>query len=1037
MHSARQIVALTCRGIFRLVLCASFTLCAASVRAQAIHQGKLTGTVAGEDRAVIPTATVEISSPALLGGPKTTTTAADGTYLFLNLPPGPYTVTASFQGFKTIVRSNVEISADSTITVDMVLPIGQLTESVTVTGAPPIVDTKAATLDTRFRNEMLSKLPTTRDAFYDLALTAPGMFEGSGAPSQSTEFQSPTAYGSATNENVFLINGVDATSPRAGSFGSLVNVNYDAVEEVRIVATGSKAEYANFSGAAIDVLTKSGSNVFHGSGAFYSKLGTPSSNQPDVGEKFGTTFLFVGAGEALSGETKKDWETSVTLGGPIVLDKLWFFGALNYLRNAGLRPRWSLENAGWGRYADGKISAAPAQNQRVWASFHYENNDGNGWSWGSEPEWDTTMTYGSRTKNYTPSAEWQWFPNNRTTLNAKYLGFWTDDQPYVPSDAPDHPGYINWWKWATYGISGAFPYVEAQKSSRQTMQADLSHFAEQFLGKHDIKFGVQYTKGRGNWQGGYFQNFVNFLYPVRWTQSVTNMQSWYGDTGLLFYNNRDTLNPFLTVRTADSTGVFFDDQWSIGKRLTLNLGLRFDRMTTKYGTGKVYDFVSSAEDINGPPPVVRDRESTDNIYDFKTLGPRLGMSYMLTEDGRTVVRALYGRYYLPISVETLRRFGPDMPLVQRTVQFYEVGPWSSVDTNGDGQIDTPETRAAAERVHGLTPLRSETQSRDPSWMLNVADDLENQYTDYLTLNFQREVARNLSVSASYIYKRAANLFANIPLNRVTGQPWEYERIPFTTSSGQQVSLYSVVFKDYNGDGVADGTDVAWVGNNTTSRVMNMPDFDGVKPRRQYQGVQFVFSKRYSDRWQGLASVLVSNSTGMGRRSFRQDFNVESPMFYDDNWMGNLNYTINNLEGPLPFTPTFELKLSGSYKIPTAEVDLGVRYRMHSGRPIWRIQDYPLHTQWASPPGGVINPGGLAQIVSVDPNDPDHLPQQHLLDLHVERAFGPESRKVHVVVDGFNIFNTAAPLNADVRFEYGKVTAIPQSRRFRFGIRYEF
>ena len=96
-------------------------------------------------------------------------------------------------------------------------------------------------------------------------------------------------------------------------------------------------------------------------------------------------------------------------------------------------------------------------------------------------------------------------------------------------------------------------------------------------GKHDIKFGVQYTKGRGNWMGGYFQNSVNFLYPQRWTQSVANMQSWYGDTGLMFYNNKDTLNPFLTVRTADSMGAFFDDQWSIGTRLTLNLGARFAR----------------------------------------------------------------------------------------------------------------------------------------------------------------------------------------------------------------------------------------------------------------------------------------------------------------------------------------------------------------------------------------------------------------------------------------------------------------------------
>jgi hypothetical protein len=161
------------------------------------------------------------------------------------------------------------------------------------------------------------------------------------------------------------------------------------------------------------------------------------------------------------------------------------------------------------------------------------------------------------------------------------------------------------------------------------------------------------------------------------------------------------------------------------------------------------------------------------------------------------------------------------------------------------------------------------------------------------------------------------------------------------------------------------------------------------------------------------------------------------MFYDDNWMGNLNYTINNLEGPLPFTPKLELKLSGSYTIPRLEVDLGVRYRMHSGRAVWRLEDYPVHTQFGRPPGSVIIPGGLPQIVGIDPNDPDYLPQQHLFDLHVERAFGPTARKVHIVLDGFNIFNSAAPLNADVNFEYGRVTAIPTARRFRFGLRYEF
>jgi hypothetical protein len=988
---------------------------------------------------VIPGASVEISSPALLGGAKSATTSATGTYVFLNLPAGRYTVTASLSGFKTVVRENVEVLADATVTLDIVLPVGALTESITVTSEAPIVDAKASNVDTRFDAELLAKLPTSRDAFYDIALTAPGMFEGSGAPSQTTEFQSPTAYGSATNENVFLINGVDATSPRAGSFGALVNVNYDAVEEVRIIATGSKAEYANFSGAAIDVMTKSGSNVFHGTGALYSKIGSPANNQPDINETFGTDYIFVPEGEQLSGESKTDWEGSGTLGGPLMQDRLWFFGAFNYVRSASLPPRWSLENEYWGRYADAKVSAAPFKNHRAWASYHYENNDGTGWKWGSEPEWDTTMTYGSASVNHTSAAQWQWFPNNKTAVSAKYLGFWTDDKPHVPSDAPNHPGYINWWKWAEYGINGAFPYVEAQKSSRQTIQADMSHFADQFLGQHDIKFGVQYTKGRGNWQGGYFQNYVNFLYPYRSTQIVANMQEWYGDTGLLFYNQKETVNPTLTVRTADSAGLFIDDQWAVNRRLTLNLGLRFDRMTTKYGTGKVYDFVTSPEEINGPPPVLRDRASTGNLYDFRNWGPRLGASYLLTEDGKTVVRANYGRFYQPISVETLRRFGPDMPLVERTTEFYEVGPWSSVDTNGDGEIDTVETREAARRVYGMTPFRTETETRDPSWTLNVADGLKNQYTDQFTVNFEREVVRNASFGVSYIYKNAGNLFANIPINNVTGQPWDYERVPFTTAAGQQVMLYSVVQKDYNEDGVIDNSDVGWVNDHAGSRVENLPAFDGVKPKRTYRGLQFLFNKRYSDRWQALASFLYSSSDGMSRRSFRQDFNVEGPMFYDDNWMYTLNYTINNLDGPLPFTPKYEFKLSGSYTIPRVELDTGIRYRMHTGRAMWLIENYPVHTPWASPEGGVIDPQGPSQITGVNPNNPDYLPNQHLFDLHLARAFklGGQGRNMTLVLDGFNVFNSSTPLNIDVNFDYGKVTSIPQSRRFRFGARYEF
>ncbi len=1023
---------MTIRSATRLIAVLLFVGAGVTVRAQSIHEGKLTGTVASADKALLPGATVEISSPALLAGKRSARVSARGTYIFLNLPVGRYAVVASMQGFKTIARENIEVSADAVVTVDFLLPVGAITETLTVTADGPVVDTKTSTTDSKIDSELLARLPTTRDAFYDLALTTPGMVEGG---TGANTLASPTAYGSSTNENVFLINGVNATNPEAGSFGTLVNVNYDAVEEVRVVALGSKAEYGSYSGAAVDVLTKSGSNQLRGSAAFYSLLGSPSSNQPAHGADLGAPFLFVGEGEQLSGETQSDWEASATVGGPIVQDKLWFFGAFDYLKDARLPPRWSLETKSRRLYADAKVSAAPLRNHRLWLSYHHEDNDSSGSSWGQEPEWDTAMNFSNAVANDTVSAQWQWFPTGTTTASAKFLGFWKSDKPYLPADHAKNPGYINWWKWADYGINGSFPYLDAQKASRRTVQADVSHYAEGFLGQHDIKFGVQYTKGRGNRAGGYFQNYANFLYPYRWTQSVADMQS-YGDTGLLFYNFRDTLNPFLTVRTADSQGAFLDDQWSVGKRLTLNLGLRFDRMTTKYGTGAVYELASSPDEINAPPPLLRERASSEDVFDFKTLSPRIGLSYKLTDDGKTVARAAYGRYYMPMSIEYLRRFGPDMPSVSRLFQIYSVGPWSEVDSNGDGTIDTVETRNAARKIVGLKPISEEARTVDYTWTLNVADDVKDQHTDQLTLNLEREIARNLSVGASYIYKHTTNLFSNVPINRVTGQQWEYERVPFTTSSGQQVMLYSVVFKDYNGDGVTNGSDIQWIGDNNTSRVENMASYDGIKPERNYHGLQLVLNKRYSERWQGLASFLYSSSSGIGRRTLRQDVNIEGPMFWDDNWMSSLNYTVNNLEGPLPFTPKYELKLSGSYLVPKLEVDFGARFRMHSGRPMWLTESYPQHTQWADPEGGVIDTGGLGRVVAVD--KPTYLPSQTLVDLHLERAFALGGRrKVHLVVDGFNVFNTNTPTDIDIQFEWGKVTAIPSARRFRGGLRYEF
>lgn len=1037
-------------GIITVALCLAFVAVPA-VRGQSILYGKLTGTITEASGEPLPGVAIEITSPALISGKRAAVTTAKGTYVFLDLPVGVYKLTATLPGFKTTIQNKIGISVASSLVIDLKMEPGAIEEQITVLAASPIIDAKSSAIDSKLENQMISRLPTSRDAFYDLSLTTPGMFDHG---SNAGWLPSPTAYSGSSNENVFLVNGVNASNPRGSSFGPLVRVNYNAVEEMRVVALGAKAEYGSFSGAAIDVLTKSGSNSFHGSAGYYFEpVKWRTSNQPADAKTYGTDWLWVAhpdspANTLYGGPPVKDFELNVTLGGPVIKDKIWFYGSFDYFKSASTRPRWDLTMHSWSRFADLKLSAEPFTKHRAWISYHHENSDYDGGSWGSQPEWDTTMTYGMASKNDTVSGQWQWLPTSTTIITGKYLGFWTNDNPHVPSDAPDHPGYINWWKWASYGINGAFPYIEGWKSMRQTIQADVSHYAENFLGEHDIKFGAQFTKGRSNSMGGYFQNYVNFLYPYRWTQNVNYMQSWYGDTGVIFYRLRDQINPFLTVATSDSLAFFFDDQWTPTKRLTVNLGFRYDRMSAKYGEGYVYDLYTSQADIANPT-VLRRRTGTDNIFDFKTWSPRFGLTYQLTKDAKTVARFSYGRYYTPITVEYLRRYGPDCPLVTRTLSYYNV-PWALADPNDDKFIDTIETRDAARLIDGMTPIDAVLPNGDwttvnyapsdwYSFQLRTAADLKDQYSDQFTLNLEREVFKDFSVSGTFIYKHVAHIFANIPVRDDTLAMWTYDRVPFEDLDGDTVELYSVKWLDYDQSGTIDNEDIRWIGTHSDYTVMNMESLEdilGAKGKRSYQGYQLVLNKRYSNRWQALASLLYSHSTGLANRIYSQSMNFEGPMVTDNNWMSTLNYTINNMTGPLPFTPKFEFKVSGSYSIPVVDVDLGARFRMHTGRPVWQLQDdIPIHSASNNPPGGIIG-SGIGNIVGTI--YPKYLPVQSILDLRVEKAIRmAKYGSIHLVLDIFNLFNSNTPTDLDYQWEFGKIGGILDPRTFRLSILYQY
>jgi len=1015
---------------------------------QSVNYGTVTGDVMLPDGTTSPGVTVSLESPALVSGTWSTVSDANGRFVFLRVPIGTYKATASLSGFNTAQFEDIVITAGSSVPLAFILEIAAATGEIVVTAEAPVVDTRSSTLSTNFGGDMLDAIPTSRESFYDLALTAPGM---SNAGADGSWLPSPSAYGSATNENIFLVNGVNTTNPRGASWGSLVKVNYDTVQEVKVLSLGSQAEYGSFSGAAIDVMTKSGGNEFHGSAAYYGQVGDTADNQTN---SFGEDWLWAADGADLTTVPVGDQEIAITIGGPIVKDKLWFYAGFNrrdFETDEAGRPNNVINDA---NIYDLKLTAQLGTSHRLWAGIHFEDNWTDFGTWGP---FDEDMYYDDFTDNNTLQFEYQWVASDRNLFGFKYLGFDTQQNPTIPA-VNGYPGIINWWKWVPVegiGVDGDFPYVEAQQSRRDTFQADFTHYADNWAGQHEIKFGVQYTKANGDWYGGYFQGEAKFAYPysgwdgrgvegwdAEWWSGDATWQ-WAPDGTFPMYMNEYARNPWLNVREANTVGGFVDDQWVVSDRLTFNIGLRYDRMEAKYGAGKVFEFFDDPSDVNNPVEL-RNTEGYD-VYDFNTWSPRVGFAWSLTGDGKTVLRGHYGRYQAPLGVEALRRLGPDMGDQIRNQWFYAFD-YDEVDQDGNNWIDSDEVEWATRQLNGMEPSALMSSSVDPaSFRLEVENGTSNPYTDQFNLSIQRQIGRDMGIELSYIYKKTQNFLVLDAYDLATGDYFEWNTLPYTTWTGYEGEAWTVTIEDFNGDGVINGDDATYPSEDVTRgwRARNLNSWEGQDVSRTYQGVQLVLTKRFSNRWQGNFAVNYTKTDGFYPRVVKQNTFIDGPLSMDTPFGSTPNHFQNNLNGPALMTPEWMAKLAGSYTIPAIETDLGFRLRYDSGRAIFPIdQNFPLYASWMpsfDPEVNFTSTGWHNRMVASDPDDPDWLPATTIIDLNLRKRFGiGRGMGIQVSFDVLNATNEGSP--ARVGFgqdDYGKVTALVVPRRYRLGVKFDF
>jgi outer membrane receptor protein involved in Fe transport len=698
--------------------CAFLFLAAAPAWAQRTT-GAISGTVKDTSGAVLPGVTVSVAGPNIVGT-QTSTTNGEGFYRFLNLPPGEYQVVFTMSGFKTVTRRSVRVGVGSTIEESPSLEMSQIQESVDVVAETSVVDTTSNEVGTNYDRNWVENAPLRRSSFFDLVAGAPGSLQGS----DTGQSQRTMVYGSSYDENSFQVDGVDITDNYFNE--ALAEPNVDAIEEVEVLSLGAPAEYGNLTGAVYNIVTRQGTNEFHGDlNFFWQGDGLTANNTDDITNPDGSLFNTCSDGVGRC-PWKRDQYTDFTaqLGGPIVKDKLWFFASYqnqrDYAWDAGVANTDALLARDKSDRYFFKLNYQLNPDHKFVGTFHLDEKTSDNGPADLNAAPSTAAT--RRGKTPTPGLAYTGVLSQKTVLDVRYSGFY-GDVSIGPTD-PDQPRDLTHFIDNDTGvISGGHYYWYELEPTRNTVTAKVSHLADQFLGaSHDFRFGVQYSSASA--PGLYGYNDLVYTY------SQTAPDYGYGIAR----------TPFSYNGASRSIGAFVDDTVRLNDRVSLNLGLRYDY-------NKAYSPDQAELDENGNPTGVTFPET--EYYTWNNVSPRLGFNWRVTGDGKTVLKGHWGRYHRAVATgEYANVLGPN-------VKPYFAGAYD----------------VATGTFLDLTPISSNEQ-------LGVSPEYESPYTDQAILTLEREISPGLGGFINYVNKRGRN-FAGWEETRGT-----YVQIPYTDDVGE-------------------------------------------------------------------------------------------------------------------------------------------------------------------------------------------------------------------------------------------------------------
>ena len=914
--------------------------------------GDIQGRVVDGTGTTVPGVTATLESPALQGK-LATVTDAKGAFKFLLLPPGVYTATFSLAGYQTQQQPDIKVGIDATVRFQVTMPEA-FSDEIVVTSESPLVNTSDTTLGVDVSQEFFLDLPTERN-YSSVVKVVPGVQD---------DRSGQTFYGSTGAENAYYIDGANTTEIERGQQGT--DLNFEFIDEVQVKTGAYSAEYGHSTGGLVNVITKSGSNEFHGDVFGYydaDSLRAPLSGEAEQGTVSGTSKTV--------GVVRSDY--GADLGGYFAKDRLWFFAAYDRVDNSDTNE--VLED--YGSVVPGapmageqfpydtirdlfafKLTWRPGANQSLTGSvFGDPTADEGAWPMFRSPPtvyWQRVLTGGTNGalnydgvfgQNVVLSAR---YASHNEKTQCEGLGF--DLTGYIDKTDPFGDGGTAYgWE----GVEPGWGGIPEEDFGRQQYNADLSWFVGHLAGSHELKLGAEYEDlqvTKSFTQSGPTGTVVvryNCVPGRQYCGENDEYEYYYLHAYSTYNENIDvynaTLDDIVTSLAIDTPtenfAAYLQDHWQVASTLTLDLGVRWSQQKLYNGGGTVQ------ADIDG------------------NWAPRLGFTWDFLGNGKSKLYGHWGYFYESIPMDiVIRSFGG--------------GPHGvDVYNFSDDEWDFQQAPA------GEAPLPSRFYPGD--YYSPVVSDLRGQYLSEAAIGAQYEVAPDYAIGLSFIRRN---------LERIVEDALTPEYIYYIGNPGEGLMSHSFDMAFWYS---YPGGRTECPGGGSDCHFREIP-----KPDRQFTGVELALQKRFSHNFQFIASILWSRLEGNYDGNFQAstnqlDPNLNSAYDYAD-------FSINN-DGLLSNDRPWQFKFDGVYRFNFG-LTTGLSAYYRSGIPLTAMGYSLWYNNWEY---------YLSERGAFGRTDDEWEADVHLgYALRVGRGL-----ELNILVDIFNLFNRQGETQRSRRYDW--------------------